>query len=82
MAKTGTHKLFKPFPVEVTVYTRTHDDPAAGRYVKISNVREDSITVEVRKGIRTLVFESASTNRIGYVPFVEWYTTELQTRVY
>jgi hypothetical protein len=65
------------FPVEVTVYTRTHMDKDASSFVRISNVREDSITVEVRKGVRTLVFESVSTDRIAYVPFVEWYTTEV-----
>lgn len=68
------------FPVTVTVYLNTHGTNA-GDKVCITNVRESSITIEDRKGIRTLVCESFVTERIAYVPFPIWYTTEVQTKV-
>lgn len=72
----------KEYPVTVCVFLNTHDKENAREYVKVSNVREDSITIEERKGIRTLVCESAITQRIAYIPFVVWYTTELQSGVH
>ena len=68
----------KTFPVTITVYLGTHTSDMANQYVKIANVHEDSITMEVRKGIPTLVCESMVTDRIAYIPNAVWYTTEIQ----
>lgn len=76
-----TEETEETFPITVMVYLNTHGKDNAGEYVKISNVRESSITIEERKGIRTLVCESFVTSRIAYVPYAVWYMTEVQTRV-
>jgi hypothetical protein len=59
------------FPV--TVYAYRGDNPIA-----IQGVREESITVEDRKGVLTLVFEFMDGSRIGYFPHVDWYSTECE----
>lgn len=69
------------YPVTVMVYLGTHGKENAGEYVKISNVKESSISIENRKGVQTLVCESFVTDRIAYVPFAVWYMTECQTEV-
>lgn len=69
------------YPVTVMVYLGTHGKENAGEYVKISNVKESSISIENRKGVQTLVCESFVTNRIAYVPNAVWYMTECQTEV-
>lgn len=69
------------FPVTIMVYLNTHEKENAGEYVKISNVRESSISIEMRKGVQTLVCESFVTNRIAYVPNAVWYMTECQSEV-
>jgi hypothetical protein len=68
--------------VTVTAYTRTHDDKKAGGCVKITNVKADGITFEESGGVRVLILQGINTNRKGYIPFIEWFTTEVQERVY
>jgi hypothetical protein len=70
------------FPITLTVYLGIHTSDKANAYVKLTNVRESSITMEERKGIPTLVCESANTDRIAYIPNAVWYTTEIQDRIY
>jgi hypothetical protein len=55
----------------IKVYAYRGDIPTV-----IMGVREDSITVEDRKGVLTLVFEFMDGSRIGYFPHVDWYSTE------
>jgi hypothetical protein len=74
-------EMTEVFPVTITVYLGTHTSDMANQYVKIANVHEDSITMEVRKGIPTLVCESMVTDRIAYIPNAVWYTTEIQSGI-
>ncbi|WMI33871.1 hypothetical protein SEA_PATELGO_270 [Streptomyces phage Patelgo] len=71
-------EMQEAFPVTVWVYLGTHESTKARDYVKLANVREDSITMEDRKGIPTLVCEAFGNDRIAYVPNAVWYKTELQ----
>lgn len=57
----------------IKVYAYRGDTPTV-----IMGVREDSITVEDRKGVLTLVFEFMDGSRIGYFPHVDWYSTEAE----
>lgn len=59
------------FPVKVYAYRG--EIP-----IVIMGVREDSITVEDRKGVLTLVFEFIDGDRIGYFPHIDWYSTECE----
>lgn len=55
----------------IKVYAYRGDIPTV-----IQGVREESITVEDRKGVLTLVFEFMDGSRIGYFPHIDWYSTE------
>ncbi|UTN92489.1 hypothetical protein SEA_STIGMA_265 [Streptomyces phage Stigma] len=57
----------------IKVYAYRGDIPTV-----IKGVREDSITVEDRKGVLTLVFEFMDGDRIGYFPHIDWYSTECE----
>lgn len=63
----------KPFPITITAYRGT-------KAFKVYGVREDSVSSKVdREGNVTLSFETLqSTDEIGYIPCVDWYTTELE----
>ncbi|QNN99344.1 hypothetical protein SEA_FAUST_272 [Streptomyces phage Faust] len=69
------------FPVTVMVYFHMHGTGKEREYVKLANVRESSISIEMRKGVQTLVCESFVTNRIAYIPNAVWYMTECQSEI-
>lgn len=69
--RVAVKEMQEVFPVKVYAYRG--DIPTC-----IQGVREDSITVEDRKGVLTLVFEFMDGDRIGYFPHVDWYSTECE----
>lgn len=66
-------EMTETFPVTITAYRGT-------KAFKVYGVIEDSITSEAdRNGNITLSFETLqSKNEIGYIPCVDWYTTEIE----
>jgi hypothetical protein len=67
-------KEMKEFPVTITAYR-------GNKEVKVSGVREDSVKANTdREGNVFLSFEfKDDPDRIGYIPCVDWYTTELES---
>jgi hypothetical protein len=64
----------KTFPVTITAYR-------GERAFKVYGVIEDSIASKVdREGNVCLSFETLqSKDEIGYIPCIDWYTTELES---
>lgn len=62
------------FPITITAYR-------GDKTTKVRGVREDSITATTdREGNINLSFEMVNRpNAIGYLPCIDWYSTELDT---
>lgn len=60
----------REYPITITAYREQKE-------ITVSGVREDSLTSKLdREGNVTLSFEYYGDSRIGYIPCVDWYTTE------